>query len=118
MLPEPTVAHSRGHAVSVELSGRWRVERVSGLLPPIGVRKQIGRVRGTTWLGPVPVGAFRVEGRTLEYAGWPIRDELRPAAGGWIGRGLIFGRQFCVFRLVREPCETRPLPAPLGRRAL
>jgi hypothetical protein len=102
MLLEPTVAPSRGSR-EAELSGRWRVERVSGLLPPRGVRKRIDRGRGTTWVGPIPVGFFRIEDRMLDYAGWPIRDELRPAENGeWIGRGLIFGRQFCVFRLVRD----------------
>ena len=89
--------------MNAELSGKWRVERVGGLVPPIGVRKRIGPGRGTTWFGPLPVGFFRVRERTLDYAGWPIRDELAPAEDGeWIGRGLVFGRQFCVFRLVRE----------------
>jgi hypothetical protein len=89
--------------VDVGLAGQWRVERVSGLLPPIGVRKRIGPGRGTTWLGPLPIGFFRVRGQTLDYTGWPIRDELAPLDDGeWIGRGLVFGRQFCVFRLVRE----------------
>jgi hypothetical protein len=89
--------------MTAELAGAWRVERVNGLLPPIGVRKRIGPRGGTTWLGPLPVGFFRIRGRTLDYAGWPIRDELVPAEDGeWIGRGLVFGRQFCVFRLVRE----------------
>jgi hypothetical protein len=97
-------APSRDWGMNAELSGRWHVERVGGLLPPIGVRKRIGPERGTTWLGPVPVGVFRVRGRTLDYVGWPVRDELSSTEDGdWIGRGLIFGRQFCVFRLTREP---------------
>jgi hypothetical protein len=86
-----------------ELTGHWRVERVSGLLPPFGLRKRIGPRGGSTWLGPLPLGLFRVRGRTLDYAAWPLTDELSPAEGGeWAGRGLVFGREFCRFRLVRE----------------
>jgi hypothetical protein len=86
-----------------ELVGNWRVERVNGLLPPWGLRKRIGSRTGTTRLGPLPLAPFRVRGRTLDYAAWPLRDELRPAPGGeWLGRGLVFGREFCRFRLVRE----------------
>jgi hypothetical protein len=86
-----------------ELVGAWRVEHVSGFLPPRGLRKQIGPRRGSTRLGSLPLGFFRVRGRTLDYVGWPVRDELVPAPGGaWLGRGLLLGREFCRFRLVRE----------------
>jgi hypothetical protein len=45
-----------------------------------------------------------VHGRTLDYALWPVRDELVEVdRGEWLGRGLIFGREFCRFRLVRDP---------------
>jgi hypothetical protein len=85
-----------------EFVGHWRVERLSGLLLPWGLRKHIGPRTGSTRLGPFPLGLFRVRGRMLDYTLWPLRDELRPAAGGeWVGRGLIFGREFCRFRLVR-----------------
>ena len=85
-----------------EVVGRWRVERVGGLLPP-GLRKRIGRGGGSTRLGPFPLAPFRVRGRTLDYRLLPIRDELAPAADGtWLGRGLLFGREFCRFRLVRD----------------
>lgn len=85
------------------LVGRWRVERVSGLLPPFGFRKHIGPDSGSTRVGPIPVAPFRVRGRTLDYVGWPIRDELTPAEREeWMGRGLLFGREFCRFRLIRE----------------
>lgn len=85
------------------LEGRWRVERVSGLLPPAGLAKRIGPGRGSTRLGPLPLALFRVRGRTLDYLVWPVRDELRRAADGtWDGRGLVFGREFCRFRLVRD----------------
>jgi hypothetical protein len=44
-----------------------------------------------------------VHGRTLNYAVWPVRDELVEGEDGeWLGRGLIFGREFCRFRLVRD----------------
>ena len=82
--------------------GRWRVERVGGLLPP-GLRKRIGRSGGSTRLGPLPLAVFRVRGTTLEYRILPIRDELTPAGDGtWLGRGLLFGREFCRFRLVPD----------------
>ena len=86
-----------------ELVGHWRVERISGLLPPFGLRKRIGRDGGWTGLGPIPLGQFRVRGRTLDYALWPVKDELMEREGeDWVGRGLIFGREFCRFRLVRD----------------
>jgi hypothetical protein len=83
-------------------AGRWRVERVGGLLPP-GLRKRIGQDGGSTRLGPLPLAVFRVRGRTLDYRLLPIRDELTPSADGtWLGRGLVLGREFCRFRLVRD----------------
>jgi hypothetical protein len=86
-----------------ELAGRWRVERVSGLLLPAGLRKQIGASVGSTRLGPLPLAPFRVRGRTLHYLGLPVRDELAPSGDGtWMGRGLVLGREFCRFRLVRD----------------
>jgi hypothetical protein len=86
-----------------EFTGRWRVERVSGLLPPVGLRKRIGPRSGSTRLGLLPLARFRVGGRTLDYVGWPLRDELRQGEDGeWLGRGLLFGREFCRFRLVRD----------------
>lgn len=84
-----------------DLSGSWRVRREAGLLPP-GVTKRIGDDRGLTLLGGLPFGAFRVEGTTLRYKLWPIRDELeRDRSGTWHGRGLLFGVPFCRFRLER-----------------
>lgn len=89
------------NAVS-ELEGDWRVERESGLLPPLGVSKRIGSRTGWTFLAGVPVAPFRVVGTTLEYLGWPVTDELAPRADGtWEGRGLLLGREFCRFRLVK-----------------
>ena len=88
------------------LDGRWRVHRVSGILPPFGVRKRIQQGRGWTLVGPVPVASFDVRGATLIYRRLPIRDELdRQIDGTWLGRGLLWGHEFCRFRLVeaREP---------------
>jgi hypothetical protein len=85
-----------------ELAGHWRVERTSGLLPPFGLRKRIGPDGGWTALGPIPLAPFRVRGRTLDYAVWPVKDELVEREEDWVGRGLIFGREFCRFRLVRD----------------
>jgi hypothetical protein len=88
---------------SEDLVGRWRVERVSGVLLPRGLRKRIGPRSGSTRLGLLPLALFRVQGHTLQYLGWPVRDELVPMEdGGWAGRGLLFGREFSRFRLVRE----------------
>jgi hypothetical protein len=85
------------------LEGTWRVERVGGFLPPFGLTKRIRDGRGWTLAAGVPVAPFRVAGTTLVYRGWPIRDELAPAAAGtWRGRGLLLGREFCRFRLVPE----------------
>lgn len=90
------------------LDGRWRVRRVSGVLPPFGVRKRIQDGRGWTLVGPVPLASFEVRGTTLVYRGLPIRDELeRQADGTWLGRGLLRGREFCRFRLV-EARSTGP----------
>ena len=85
-----------------QLEGHWVVERVSGLLPPNGLRKQIGSREGSTRIGRFPIARFRVRGTTLDYRLLPVKDELSPLGDGtWAGRGLLFGRQFCRFRLVR-----------------
>ena len=77
------------------------MEREAGLLPPFGLSKRIRGETGWTLAAGVPVAPFRVEGTTLVYRGWPVRDELAPRADGtWGGRGLVLGREFCRFRLV------------------
>ena len=97
------------------LDGSWRVEREAGVLPPFGLSKRIRGKSGWTAVAGVPVAFFRVvehppatlpgtsSPRTsLVYRGWPVRDELtRRADGTWDGRGTMFGREFCRFRLVR-----------------
>ena len=86
-----------------EFVGRCRVERTSGLLPPFGLRKHIGRDGAWTALGPLPIAPFRLRGRALDYAIWPVRDELVEREGEEsFGRGLIFGREYCRFGLVRD----------------
>lgn len=85
-----------------ELQSEWLVRRVSGLLPPVGLRKRIGADGGSTRLGPVPVALFRARGLRLDYRWLPVRDELEEREDGtWVGRGLVFGREFCRFRLER-----------------
>ena len=86
-----------------ELAGSWRVERVSGVLPPL-LRKRIGTETGWTALGRLPLAPFRVRGGKLDYVLLPVRDELVEGEHGeWLGRGLVLGKEFCRFRLVREP---------------
>jgi hypothetical protein len=91
------------------LDGVWRVERVSGVLPPVGLSKRIFGDGGWTLLGGVPTSYFRVRARgvgraELDYVGLPVTDELTPRDdGSWGGRGLMFGREFCRFRLIRDP---------------
>jgi hypothetical protein len=87
---------------TTSLEGTWRVERISGFLLPAGVTKRIKDGHGWTLVAGVPAAPFRVQGETLFYRGWPVRDELEPDAGFWRGRGLLFGREFCRFRLVPE----------------
>ena len=102
-----------------ELSGRYRVKRLSGLLPPFGVSKVIEGHQGCTYLFGIPVGRFRVVGRRFIYRRWPIVDELdKPAReagipqpdahpgqerrrpGSVTGRGRLLGfLTFCRFRL-------------------
>ena len=83
------------------LTGEWLVRRVGGILPPTGLRKRIGGETGSTRVGRLPVAPFLVRGTALDYRWLPVRDELSPLDDGtWIGRGCIFGREFCRFRLV------------------
>jgi hypothetical protein len=93
----------------MKLVGRFRVRRLSGLLPP-GVSKRIDGASGCTYLFGVPLGRFDVVGRRFVYRRWPVVDELdepddtttgSPWAGV-TGAGRLFGRlTFCRFRLER-----------------
>jgi hypothetical protein len=85
------------------LVGKFRVRRLSGLLPPFGVTKRITGLRGMTYLFGLPFGKFRVIGRRFVYTWWPIVDELDGEdERGPVGRGRLFGFfTFCRFRLER-----------------
>ena len=83
--------------------GSWRVEREAGLLPPKGVSKLIWSDRGYSALFGIPVAWFRLAGGRLHYLGLPVVDELSELPdGSWSGRGLVLGREFCRFRMVRD----------------
>jgi hypothetical protein len=85
------------------LVGEWRVERVSGLLPPTGVGKRIGEERGVTTLLGLPVAPFVRTGDGLQYRVLPVRDLLSAMPDGtWAGEGRLLGVRFCRFRLVRR----------------
>jgi hypothetical protein len=85
-----------------DLDGVWKVERVSGLLPPmIGVRKRISGSAGETRLGLLPSVAFAVEELVLRYR-WPLSgfvDLLEPDGAAYEGRTTFRGRQIGRFRM-------------------
>ncbi len=85
-----------------DLEGMWRVERVSGLLPPLlGVHKRIHGSRGETTVGKARA-PFDVVGWELRYRA-PLAglvDVLEPEdGGGWTGRATLHGREYGRFRL-------------------
>jgi hypothetical protein len=86
----------------VAVTGTYRVERVSGLLPPWGVGKQIRGDRGFTTVLGVPVASFTRVGDTLVYDWLPVRDRLTRDGDGWRGEGVVGGIRFCSFRLRRS----------------
>jgi hypothetical protein len=92
------------------LDGVWKVERVSGLLPPmIGVRKRISGSSGETRLGLLPGVPFVVEGLALRYR-WPLSgfvDLLEPDGAMYKGRTTFRRRQLGRFRM--RPMENRTL---------
>ena len=85
-----------------ELDGLWKVERVSGFLPPlVGVRKRIRGAEGETTLAGVRA-RFDVVGCELRYRGvlMGLVDVVEPAADGtWDGRALFRGHEYARFRL-------------------
>jgi hypothetical protein len=87
-----------------ELDGVWKVERLSGFLPPlVGVRKRIRGASGETAVGPLPGVPFDVVGLSLRYRA-PFRgfvDELEPSAHGFLGRATFRGRVFGRFAMKR-----------------
>jgi hypothetical protein len=87
-----------------DLDGVWKVERLSGALPPLaGVRKHIHGASGETRIGPLLGVPFTVEGRSLRYRR-PFSfcvDVLEPAGDGYVGRTVVAGRELGRFRLRR-----------------
>jgi hypothetical protein len=84
-----------------------------GLQPgALGSRGRVGRVLGkliwsdraaTPRCSGIPVAWFRLAGERLRYVGLPIVDELTELPdGSWSGRGLVLGREFRRFRMVRD----------------
>jgi hypothetical protein len=86
----------------VAVTGTYRVERVSGVLPPWGIGKQIRGDRGFTTVLGVPVASFTRVGDTLIYDWLPVRDRLTRDGDGWRGEGIVGGIRFCSFRLRRR----------------
>ena len=92
-----------------ELEGRWRVERLSGALPPmVRVHKKIQGERGETRFGPLPGPAFRIEERedclALVYRSpfSVLVDEVRKESeDSWLGKATLGGRAFGRFRMTR-----------------
>jgi hypothetical protein len=93
-----------------ELDGIWKVERVSGALPPrLAMRKRICGRRGSTQIGSLPGVPFeiRFDVRCAElhyrapFAGFV--DIVEPESEGVCeGRATFLGREFGRFRLVKE----------------
>lgn len=82
------------------LDGRWDVERVSGILPPLRIGKSIAGNAGVTTLFGHRFARFRIEQSTLVYVALPLRDTVRPCGDGtWIGEGRALGVRYCRFRL-------------------
>jgi len=93
-----------------ELDGIWRVERMSGLLPPLyGVRKRIEGNHGETKIGPLPGVPFRVVGLSLNYHA-PLGgfvDVLERDGDGYAGRATFRGREYGRFRMIRDASSAR-----------
>ena len=90
-----------------ELDGVWKVERVSGALPPmLGMIKRIEGTRGETRVADVAGVPFEVRGLELHYRS-PFGlfvDVLEPdGAGEYDGRATLGGVSFARFRLRRIP---------------
>ncbi|MBA3734419.1 MAG: DUF892 family protein [Actinobacteria bacterium] len=85
-----------------ELDGVWKVERVSGALPPLhGCVKRIHGTRGTTEFPHVPGLPFEVRGRELHYPLSMFVDKLEPQNGSYLGRSTLLGRELGQFKMRR-----------------
>lgn len=108
-MEESTIKPDGGRILVSELEGRWRIERLSGLLPPMpGVSKEIRGDRGETRFGPFPGMPFRVEEREdcLAFVYRPpfsvLVDEVRKEPeGSWLGKATLGGHIFGRFRMTR-----------------
>lgn len=95
--------------VSGSLEGKWQLERLSGVLPPlIGARKEIRGDRGETRFGPFPGVSFRVEEREdcLALIYRPpfsmLVDEVKEdSEGSWLGKATLGGRTCGQFRMTK-----------------
>jgi hypothetical protein len=87
-----------------ELDGVWKVERLSGALPPLyACRKRIEGARGSTEFGRLRGMPFDVRGLELHYRG-PFRmlvDKLEPRDGDYFGHATLLGREFGRFKMTR-----------------
>ena len=86
----------------IPASGSYRVERISGLLPP-GLGKTIDGDRGVTTLGGHPVASFGTAGRSLIYDWLPVTRPAPARAGRQLDRP-------------RHRRRNRVLPVPAGAR--
>jgi hypothetical protein len=92
-------------ATTSALSGRWRVARTGGFLPPLfGVGKEIDGTRGWTTVAGVKLARFDVVGLELRYrapfAG--VVDVVVPESPSTCsGRATVAGHTFGTFRMVR-----------------
>jgi ferritin-like metal-binding protein YciE len=87
-----------------ELDGVWKVERVSGALPPLyGCVKRISGGHGSTVFPRAPALPFEVRGTELHYRGpfGLLVDKLEPQDGGYLGRATLLGRELGQFRMRR-----------------
>ena len=108
-MEETATESGRSRGSASDLEGRWRVERLSRVLPPmLGVTKEISGARGWTKLGPLPILPFRVESREncIALAYRPpfsvLVDELTAGSGdSWVGRATLGGHELGRFRMVR-----------------
>ncbi len=100
----------RGGSPSVlkDLEGDWRVERLTGPVPMVGLWKRVSGTRGATrgWWGPlgIPFKLERQEGHVALIYEPPFSfmvDELRlQEDGSWIGRAYAAGVRYAWFRMV------------------
>jgi hypothetical protein len=99
----------RHRASMDELEGRWRVERLSGALPPmVAVHKKIHGKRGETRFGHFLALPFRIEQREdcpalvyrLSFS--TLVDEVRKQTeDSWLGETILGGRALGRFRMTR-----------------